>query len=144
MSNTEPTLTRTLPPQGVRVGSQPDCDIVLADSSVEPLHAEIQAEGSTLTVINKTDARGVALVRGGRSTALFHEPIHAGDRVRFGTVEMSFEEILEAIRFRYPNFTYTERPHQRRLRTAFGDPDRRRIWLFVPLLLLVAGIVTFL
>lgn len=146
MSNLETApQSRALPPHGVRVGSQSDCDIVLADSSVSPVHAEIQAEGSTITVINKTDARGVALLRDGRKTALFHEAIHAGDRVRFGEVEMSFEEIIEAIRFRYPNFAFRERSQSRRVRLVGGHPlVVKKIWFVGPAIVVAIAIGVFL
>lgn len=70
-----------------RIGSLPDNDIVLTDTSVSRNHLEIHARGKRVEVQDLHSSNGT-LVNG---SAVKASPIQPGDRIQLGRVEMVFD-----------------------------------------------------
>ena len=79
----------TVGESGVRewtVGSQAEREVQFQDSGVSALHAKIVNEGERWKVLDQMSANGT-FVNGKRSNVSY---LAAGDRVRFGPVEVRF------------------------------------------------------
>lgn len=81
------------------IGRSKSSDLVLADESVSRRHAEITllADGS-IRLADCRSSRGTAVVRNGRATRIEREIVKPADVVRFGDLELSVAEILDALR----------------------------------------------
>jgi hypothetical protein len=75
-------------PGGAVIGRSRECDIVLADSNVSRRHAEIRPSGGDgWTIADLGSTNGVKV--NGRTIG--NAPLHAGDEITVGTVEVRFE-----------------------------------------------------
>ncbi len=89
--------------QTFRIGRARDCDVVLADDSVSRHHAELSyIDGDKLFLTDCHSSNGTALVAGGRETPVRQTLLSPTETVRFGDLVLSVEELLEAIRLKFP------------------------------------------
>jgi pSer/pThr/pTyr-binding forkhead associated (FHA) protein len=76
-------------PGGALIGRSRECDIVLQDSNVSRRHAEIRptgGDGWTITDLGSTNG-----VRVNGRAIHAATPLHAGDEIAVGTVDVRFE-----------------------------------------------------
>jgi pSer/pThr/pTyr-binding forkhead associated (FHA) protein len=76
-------------PGGAVIGRSRECDIVLQDSNVSRRHAEIRptgGDGWTITDLGSTNG-----VRVNGRTISSATPLHSGDDIAVGTVDVRFE-----------------------------------------------------
>jgi hypothetical protein len=85
----------TLPNGPVKIGREPDNDIVISDSSVSRYHATVSIGPSAAVLSDNGSSNGTYVVNQQVRTA---RVLNDGDRVRFGDVEFTFR----AIRGRQP------------------------------------------
>lgn len=86
------------------IGRSPTCDIVLADQSVSRVHAELAflADGKLL-VTDCRSTQGTVLLRlGGAAIPVRQELVSPLDKLRFGSVTMPVNELLQAIHLKHP------------------------------------------
>ncbi len=77
----------TLPSGPVKIGREPDNDIVISDSSVSRYHATVSI-GPSAAVLNDNGSSNGTYVANQRVSAA--RVLNEGDRVRFGNVEFTF------------------------------------------------------
>jgi hypothetical protein len=81
------------------IGRAPDCDVVLADDSVSRRHGELLVfTDGLLFLIDCHSTQGIRIARDGRGWALHQEVLMSGDRLTFGDLALSVDELLDACR----------------------------------------------
>jgi hypothetical protein len=93
----------TQPDRKYTIGRSPTCDIVLADESVSRVHAELAfLEDGKLLVTDCRSTQGTVLLRlGCAAIPVRQELVSPLDTLRFGTVTMPVEELLQAIHLKH-------------------------------------------
>jgi len=88
------------------IGRERSCDIPLAHQSVSGRHAELDFLGDgklLLTDCNSTN--GTFLLQGPGAERPVHQTLVSPmDRVRFGDVDLSVRELVEALELKFPRF----------------------------------------
>ncbi len=81
---------REFPLGGARlvIGRASSCDIILSDSSVSSEHARINHDATGWRVVNLLSTNGTFI----NDKRISSEPLHHGDRIRFGRVEFLFQD----------------------------------------------------
>ena len=81
------------------IGRATECDVVLADDSVSRRHGELLvfADG-LLFLVDCHSTAGTRIERDGRDWALHQEVLMPGDRLTFGDLALTVEELLDACR----------------------------------------------
>jgi hypothetical protein len=98
-------------PPTFSIGSDPSCDVVLADETVAPRHAELQiADDGPLILSDCGQAPDTLVIHRGSARPVRRAILTPDDRVRFGDIEMSVPELVEAIRYRHPGVVWPRRP----------------------------------
>lgn len=96
----------SVPERKFQIGRERSCDIALAHESVSRQHAQPTFIGDgrlLLTDCNST--RGTWLIQGdGSEKRLRQELISPLDRLRFGEIELSVRDLVEALRLKFPQF----------------------------------------
>ncbi len=78
-----------LSPDGSVIGRSRDCDVVVSDASVSRHHAQVQANGDGWVVSDLGSTNGTRVNERPVNGA---EPVHGGDWITVGSVELQFEE----------------------------------------------------
>ena len=92
------------PQQTFSIGRSPECDLVLADSSVSRKHAElILLDAGRLFLVDCQSTRGTRLSQHGYTQQVQQAFVSLDAEVQFGDVSMSVRDIIEALRLKYPN-----------------------------------------
>jgi len=84
------------------IGRDKGCDVLIGDESVSRVHAEIWLEGGTVMIADRGSSNGTSLVRAGGSSPLNFGSVDRTDRVRFGSVTLGVQELIEAIEIKNP------------------------------------------
>jgi hypothetical protein len=80
------------------IGSDTGCDLVLADETVAPRHAQIEISSTgTLILTDCGQAPATKLVHQGEARPVRRAVLTAGDHVRFGDLELSVPELIDAL-----------------------------------------------
>jgi pSer/pThr/pTyr-binding forkhead associated (FHA) protein len=104
------------------IGRNRGCDVPIADPSVSRLHAELTVlAGGKLSLADRGSSNGTTLIRQGKSQRINDETVWLSDRIRFGSVELSVKEILEAISHKYPDLELAELPGSGRAAPSQGN-----------------------
>jgi pSer/pThr/pTyr-binding forkhead associated (FHA) protein len=92
------------------IGRARDCDIVLADETVSRQHAEVHImDDGKLFIIDCSSTYGTIIVSpNGHTKKIRQELISPTDNLKFGDIQMSVKEMLEAIQLRFPNLNHQE------------------------------------
>lgn len=81
------------------IGRAPTCDVVLADDSVSRRHGELLVFGDGLLfLVDCHSAQGTRVERDGRRWDVRQEVLMPGDRLTFGELSLSVDELLQACR----------------------------------------------
>jgi hypothetical protein len=93
------------------IGSDPACDIVLADETVAALHAQIEwLPDGLLRLSDCGQGAATKVVHKGEARAVRRGMIASDDGVRLGDIEMSAAELIEAIRLKHPSLDWPPSP----------------------------------
>jgi hypothetical protein len=80
------------------IGSDTGCDLVLADETVAPRHAQIEISSTgTLILTDCGQAPATKLVHQGEARPVRRAVLTASDHVRFGDLELSVPELIDAL-----------------------------------------------
>lgn len=80
------------------IGSDTGCDLVLADETVAPRHAQIEISSTgTLILTDCGQAPATKLVHQGEARPVRRAVLTPGDHVRFGDLELSVPELIDAL-----------------------------------------------
>jgi len=113
------TLSKTL-------GSLEDCDLVVAGDTVSPIHAQLilMREGF-LNVLDAGSDHGTWLCRNGQWVRVMKAELGQNDRIRFGEVEVTLEQLLplfgEEVRVQLRDSRMLRLPAALSERTAGGE-----------------------
>ncbi len=88
------------------IGRKRSCDIPLAHESVSGRHAELDfLDDGKLLLTDCKSTNGTFLLQGGGVGKRVHqELVSPMDQVRFGDIELSVRELVEALRLKFPQF----------------------------------------
>ncbi|MCB2262325.1 MAG: FHA domain-containing protein [Candidatus Thiosymbion ectosymbiont of Robbea hypermnestra] len=88
------------------IGRRRSCDIPLAHESVSGHHAELDfLDNGKLLLTDCNSTNGTFLLQGaGVGKPVHQELVSPMDQVRFGDIELSVRELLEALRLKFPQF----------------------------------------
>jgi len=78
------------------VGRDKTCDIAIADDSVSRLHAEFTISGGKILLLDRGSSNGTHIFRNNQRERVTQAALAAGDKVQFGTVTLTFEQLLYA------------------------------------------------
>jgi hypothetical protein len=84
--------TVPIPAEGLLVGRSPDAGLVLADGSVSGQHAELQVGGERVYLRDLGSTNGTRIGGQRLEPRIESRPLEPGDRVRLGTVALTFLE----------------------------------------------------
>jgi pSer/pThr/pTyr-binding forkhead associated (FHA) protein len=92
------------PPRTFTIGRDKKCDIPIADDSVSRLHAELTlSEDGKLSLTDSGSSNGTVLLRQGKSRRVQREILSPADRVRFGSVELGVQDLVDTICRKHPD-----------------------------------------
>jgi uncharacterized membrane protein YhaH (DUF805 family) len=81
----------------ITIGRSTNCTIVLADLSVSRIHAELERLDNGVLLLTDCDSRqGTFVVHGGHAEKVKQKIVSPGDLLRFGSLEISVDEILQS------------------------------------------------
>ena len=80
-----------------RIGRDKTCDIAIADDSVSRLHAEFTISNGKILLSDCGSSNGTHVFRNNQRQRVTQAALAAGDEVQFGTVTLTFEQLLEAV-----------------------------------------------
>ncbi len=85
-------------PRKVRIGRDAGCDVVLSDRSVSRKHADLMIESSgAMELLDLDSSSGTYLIRDGKEESIARAKLKAGDKLRFGEVELTFDALKERV-----------------------------------------------
>jgi predicted component of type VI protein secretion system len=92
------------PQQTFSIGRSPECDLVLADSSVSRKHAElILLDAGQLFLVDCQSTRGTRLSQHGQTQSVQQTFVSLDAVVEFGDVSMPVRDVVDALRLKYPH-----------------------------------------
>ena len=95
------------------IGRDKSCDIPIADDSVSRVHAEVWlGSDGTLMMSDSGSSNGTHVIRNGESFPLRQDAVLPTDQIRFGSIVLGIQDVIEAIEARNPGS----------LRPAFAPP----------------------
>jgi hypothetical protein len=75
------------------------------------LHAELTVlDDGKLSLVDRGSSNGTLLIRQGKTRPIREEILQLTDRIRFGTVELGVNDLLEAIRRKHPDLNIGKVP----------------------------------
>ena len=103
------------------IGRAPTNDVVLADTSISRLHAElICSKNGKLFLIDCHSSNGTNLIRNGEKKPISQEFLITNDMLEFGDIKLSVNDLLEAVStkinssdLRLDSISIPEAPHQK-------------------------------
>jgi hypothetical protein len=85
------------------IGRDKTCDVPIADDSVSRVHAELWlADDGSLIMADSGSSNGTVVIRDGLSFPLRQDVMLLTDQIRFGTVVLGVNEIVDAVQVRHP------------------------------------------
>jgi Inner membrane component of T3SS, cytoplasmic domain len=102
------------------IGRDPSCDVVLADETVAREHARLEIVGDDghFILSDCGQAPATKIVHHGEARPIRRAIVTLEDSVRFGDIEMSMPELIEALSYKTPIESLLQSPEQRK-------PDQR-------------------
>lgn len=96
-------------PRKFTIGRDKNCDVPIADDSVSRQHAELRLVGEgSFSIADLKSSNGTVLIRQGRPKLIREESLLPNDRLRFGSVELSVKELIDALSRKYPDLSNKE------------------------------------
>jgi pSer/pThr/pTyr-binding forkhead associated (FHA) protein len=80
-----------------RIGRDKSCDIPIADDSVSRVHAEFTVANGKILLSDCGSSNGTHIFRNNQRQRITQVSLTAGDKVQFGTVTLTVEQLLDAI-----------------------------------------------
>ena len=85
-------------PRKIRIGRDAGCDVVLSDRSVSRKHADLMIDSSgAMELLDLDSSSGTFLIRGGKEDSIARAKLKLGDKIRFGEVELTLEDLQERV-----------------------------------------------
>jgi pSer/pThr/pTyr-binding forkhead associated (FHA) protein len=90
-------------PRRFTIGRDRHCDVAVEDESVSRRHAEVWlGPDGLLRIADLGSSNGTRLIRDGKSSPVKEAILQTGDRLRFGTVAMDLDELIEKVELIQP------------------------------------------
>lgn len=80
------------------IGRDKNCDIPIADDSVSRLHAQLTVSEDKILISDCGSSNGTHVVRSSARQRVSEMRLMAGDKVEFGSVTLTFEQLMSALR----------------------------------------------
>src|ERR1041385_7392004 len=85
------------------IGRDKSCDIPIADDSVSRVHAEVWlGSDGMLKMSDSGSSNGTHVIRNGESFPLRKDAVLPTDQIRFGSIVLGTQDVIEAIEARNP------------------------------------------
>jgi pSer/pThr/pTyr-binding forkhead associated (FHA) protein len=86
-------------PTKIRIGRDAASDVMLTDKSVSRRHADLFLDNDgNMEILDLESSSGTYLIRGGKEENIARAKLKPADRIIFGEVEFSYEELLDRAR----------------------------------------------
>ena len=83
-------------PKSFKIGRDKTCDIAIADDSVSRLHAEFTISNGKILLSDCGSSNGTHVLKNNQRQRITTASIAAGEKVQFGSVTLTFEQLVEA------------------------------------------------